>query len=465
MSPQKNTLVVTLASIVVFLAAIAGTFFLWHRAAANKLERARQAIRGAGLPETLADLVRQPVPDERNAAIPLAEAGRLAKKIPRESPALGGKPQAEVADPASGENEQIEALRAALSTPEAAGTLNFARKGAALPTCDFHLDYSKGVCLDLSPMTSLFQVSKVLAASARLQASHGKPEGALADIEVMLRISAFFGEAPSILSWLMMAGMDKMAIKALTDVVAKCPDLPPNALDRISRLLEEHRTGAAGALLTSLDSERIVFGGSVFEGILSGSTSPALVLKNLSLGSSPASFEEMLLTQLSNLYAMPDSPLLLADYARYLEYMTAMRLSVASPERPLPDVALSITKIPKTAILTRLAAPALGSMGKQLTSYETTLDLAITGIALEKFRMANGTYPASLDELAPLLAHPVPIDPYSGSPLIYKNLPDGLLLYSMGENRADDGGNVLGSAGTRDIVWKIVRPAKSASKQ
>ena len=34
----------------------------------------------------------------------------------------------------------------------------------------------------------------------------------------------------------------------------------------------------------------------------------------------------------------------------------------------------------------------------------------------------------------------VPIDPYSGRPLIYRRTAEGYLLYSVGSNRVDDGG-------------------------
>jgi hypothetical protein len=34
----------------------------------------------------------------------------------------------------------------------------------------------------------------------------------------------------------------------------------------------------------------------------------------------------------------------------------------------------------------------------------------------------------------------VPIDPYSDRPLVYRRTDDGYLLYSVGSNRVDDGG-------------------------
>lgn len=61
-------------------------------------------------------------------------------------------------------------------------------------------------------------------------------------------------------------------------------------------------------------------------------------------------------------------------------------------------------------------------------------------LALERYRLNRGTYPASLDELGPAGAE---IDPYSGRPFGYRLVEEkrgGFVLYSVGDDRRDDGG-------------------------
>jgi hypothetical protein len=52
----------------------------------------------------------------------------------------------------------------------------------------------------------------------------------------------------------------------------------------------------------------------------------------------------------------------------------------------------------------------------------------------------------------------VPVDPYDRKPLRYKQLPDGVLIYSIGPDRGDNGGNVdrrnYAAAGT-DLGMKL----------
>lgn len=71
--------------------------------------------------------------------------------------------------------------------------------------------------------------------------------------------------------------------------------------------------------------------------------------------------------------------------------------------------------------------------------------IAITALAVERYRRANGgACPASLDALVPAYLPAVPQDPFSGKPLIYGKGADDYRLYSVDNNRVDDGGALYG---------------------
>jgi hypothetical protein len=68
-------------------------------------------------------------------------------------------------------------------------------------------------------------------------------------------------------------------------------------------------------------------------------------------------------------------------------------------------------------------------------------DAATVAIALELHRRRAGQYPASLSELVPALLPALPRDPFDGRPLRYR-LRDGRpVVYSIGADRTDRGGN------------------------
>jgi hypothetical protein len=67
---------------------------------------------------------------------------------------------------------------------------------------------------------------------------------------------------------------------------------------------------------------------------------------------------------------------------------------------------------------------------------------AVAALAAERYRLAEGHWPESLDVLVPLYLAGVPTDPFDGQPLRLKQLPEGLVIYSVGVDRTDDGGSV-----------------------
>jgi len=85
------------------------------------------------------------------------------------------------------------------------------------------------------------------------------------------------------------------------------------------------------------------------------------------------------------------------------------------------------------------------SYGRALRT-RTELDLALTGVAVERFRLAHGCLPRQLDELVPTLLDRVPSDPWNeGRPLSYRIKDDGeYVVYSYGSNRQDNHGEEFG---------------------
>jgi hypothetical protein len=61
-------------------------------------------------------------------------------------------------------------------------------------------------------------------------------------------------------------------------------------------------------------------------------------------------------------------------------------------------------------------------------------------LAVERYRLARGRWPESLAALVPEFLAAVPADPYDGQPLRYRRLADGVVVYSVGPDGADGGG-------------------------
>ena len=66
--------------------------------------------------------------------------------------------------------------------------------------------------------------------------------------------------------------------------------------------------------------------------------------------------------------------------------------------------------------------------------------LLISGLALRCYTVENGQPPERLADLVPDYLSELPKDPYSGKPLLYRRNAKGYVLYSVGSDGRDDGG-------------------------
>ncbi len=88
--------------------------------------------------------------------------------------------------------------------------------------------------------------------------------------------------------------------------------------------------------------------------------------------------------------------------------------------------------------------PAVGASVRQFAYAQSSVDMARVASPLERYHLAHGEYPETLDALAPQFIEKIPHDIIGGQPLHYRRTDDGkFILYSVGWNETDDGGVVV----------------------
>ena len=109
-------------------------------------------------------------------------------------------------------------------------------------------------------------------------------------------------------------------------------------------------------------------------------------------------------------------------------------------------------------ILAKLLVPAIGKAESRAARSQTTVHLAITACALERYRLAHGSYPEKLDALTPAFLPKPVLDPMTAQPFHYRRTDDGWFrLYSIGEDGKDDGGvlRTKPKEAIRDWPWPV----------
>ena len=88
------------------------------------------------------------------------------------------------------------------------------------------------------------------------------------------------------------------------------------------------------------------------------------------------------------------------------------------------------------------AMPVLMSPTKRIAATQTILRSLATACAVERYRMAHGRLPATLEDLAPAFLPSIPTDPLTGKPLCYKpSESSSYLIYGTGWDQTDNAGS------------------------
>jgi hypothetical protein len=94
-------------------------------------------------------------------------------------------------------------------------------------------------------------------------------------------------------------------------------------------------------------------------------------------------------------------------------------------------------------LLAKMLLPALERVVQRSARMQTYVDTTRVACAMERYRVANGSIPGSLDPLVPRFIASIPNDVIDGKPVRFRRQADGgYLIYSVGWNQTDDGGEL-----------------------
>jgi hypothetical protein len=107
-----------------------------------------------------------------------------------------------------------------------------------------------------------------------------------------------------------------------------------------------------------------------------------------------------------------------------------------------------------------ILVPALPRVYEAEWRIRTQLDIAVTALAVERYRLAVGRLPVQLSDLVPVFLSAVPTDFFSstGSPIRYRSEADGnFVVYGVGRDMEDDHGvRMKNWSREGDIIFSIV---------
>ncbi|MHC5542922.1 hypothetical protein ACYOEI_32260, partial [Singulisphaera rosea] len=95
-----------------------------------------------------------------------------------------------------------------------------------------------------------------------------------------------------------------------------------------------------------------------------------------------------------------------------------------------------------SGMLAYLMIPAMDAFAHAQDRRRASLGACVVTIAAERYRRARGRWPESIESIEEALSITLPQDPCAPRPFHLKRTVDGLLVYSVGPDGLDDGGNL-----------------------
>lgn len=129
------------------------------------------------------------------------------------------------------------------------------------------------------------------------------------------------------------------------------------------------------------------------------------------------------------------------------------------------DLNFYLSTMEKGIEASRLSPPASFQLTNPLKGalMDASAKLAATAFAIEEFRQANNRLPETLQELTPKFMEAIPIDPFDGKPIRYRQVSAGYVVYSVDVDGRDDGGKTsparkkLKDPNTYDLTFTVER--------
>ncbi len=408
---------------VVVVAAVGWGIFSY--VSAKVLEAEIDKLRAAGQPMTFAEWEKsRPKVAEADDAAPFYKAALALRRRPTDTDVaeLGNR----LRDPSNREGplpgDLVGEIEQVLG--DNALALEMVDRGSALPQCAYDFGLSAGIGGMLPQLGEVRDLAWVLRLRTKYLARQGRTDEAVESLVSNLRMLRMFERQPILITHLVKIACAALCVGAVPAVLEARPSSKQDLAELESALAEADLSKGMDRVwvferVYALEIKRNLIGG-----------------RGISLPGRPALPEA---APRASFLGRPFLRLMVADLLRtYDGYAEACR-------RDWPEA------LDRVRAVSRRRRGVLGLFSKMLApSYEKAFVLtgriigqvrsAQVAVMVERYRLAKGKLPASLEELRAFVGAGLPADPFTGGELVYRVDEGGYAVYSVSDDKVDDGG-------------------------
>lgn len=474
----------------VVLAALVAWPFIAHYRLKHAVARYARELEARGEKLTVPELVPPLPPLEQNGAPALLSAlaalpsPYFTNRPPMMHRVLPGRalvawredplPNDETTNVWPGLRADIERHRATLAQIRAA---------LAKPRLAVDLDFSQGFNLLLPHLPQLKYATFWLTWGAMLDLHEGRTEEALENLQAAVRLVGRFSEEPLLISVLVRFAIASIAVVATWEALRS----PDPSEPRLAALQAEwEAVDFSGQIEGAIRMERAMLRDTLAE---MRSSRQSAVRAATQLQPTTTALDELKelaktaiqdpaqgLREISIRYPAYRAWRWWWSYEDELALMRSYQTTIAATRQAREDKSFqrALARWEEEIARLRSEYPSTGNWFAfnpfeslvQIPSRHRRVEiqrrLVVTAIALKRYQRRHGRLPDALEALVPEFCAEVPHDPADGRLLRYRRLPEGgFLLYSVGEDGTDDGGDPSPAQLTaspnwlrgRDVVW------------
>ncbi|HUV42185.1 MAG TPA: hypothetical protein VMW23_10400 [Sedimentisphaerales bacterium] len=388
----------------------------------------------------------RPVADESlNAGLIYAQAAKVFEKLPDKPSKLLRKKYTEITD------EEKDLIRQVLKDNQ--DTLQMVIAGTEKPyywqKYGSDGDANELITVLMPNLADYRQITWALGWRAWLSAEDGRFESAFADLISCYRFGQHLRGDKSLIEQLVGIAIEALSLQATRDILSRY-EVEPSALAKLQSDLEN--VISAGDFGISLKLERLLIydelqrfftddrlgGGHLYLPrlrYLSRMDPPFISGKDADFLDEAAQMAHILFTH-PNKSQTSRSIMQLYDYC---ERLAAKSAAQVHSEKESLD-----TRIQRLATKNIFIGTFVTDIGRIITISQrspTEVNANLVIISALRYKQQRGDYPGTLEELtAGGYLKELPMDSFSDKPLVYRKTDDGFMLYSVGQNFIDDGG-------------------------
>lgn len=458
---------------VLFVITVGVVWLVENRRGERAWDAYRLAAQSRGAKLDFADFIPPPLPDSENfAAIPLfAEIfqrgpGFNPFELPAGSLTSSGKPKAAPLDLTDWRDRFLDTKLLPVASDDPARdvwqalqhyepALQQLREASSRPHCRYPVAWEKGLNATMSQLGPLQGATMVLSLRIRAQLALGQSASALEDWQLGLRLYRSMEREPSLICGLVRMAQLQTLVESVRQGLAthrwSDADLRILAADLATlRVLDDYRFTLAserGFVNQEEPDPARQREGLTF--ILGGyGNAPYPLHVRFAARFYPLGWQR--LSQLK-LNAFFDAML---DRVAPTEVLVLTSSATTIADAYIADSGLDRAR----CAISNRCLPMFATAERIFLHGHVLILQARLGCALEAFRLQSGTFPASIDELRPHWSGDWPHDIFNGGPLRYQRTERGYRLWSIGDNRIDEGGLSDPGKSPRqqpDWIWEI----------